>query len=79
MLLAANFWFDTLAPHTTATEHINFLWGLLHGLLVVPNFVYSLFNDRVTIYQAGNDGVWYNLGFLLGIGAFAGGAARTSN
>lgn len=25
MLLAANFWFDTLAPHTTATEHINFL------------------------------------------------------
>lgn len=48
-------------------------------MLVVPNFVYSLFNDRVTIYQAGNDGVWYNLGFLLGIGAFAGGAARASN
>jgi uncharacterized membrane protein len=49
-----------------------FLSGLWHGLLITLFFIISLFNDRVGIYEANNNGGWYNLGFLIGIGAFAG-------
>ena len=75
MLIATGYWYTTLAPHLAATSHTTFLWGLLHGALAVPNFIYSLFNHKVTIYQVPNDGLGYNIGFLLGIGAVFGGGA----
>jgi hypothetical protein len=77
MLAAANFWYTTLAPHVTATGHNTFLWGWLHGILVMPNFIYSLFNNHVTIYQSPNNGFGYNIGFLIGAGIFFGGSGRS--
>lgn len=77
MLVAANFWYTTLAPHVTATDHNTFLWGALHGLLLLPNFVYCLFNNSVTIYQAPNTGAGYNFGFLLGVLLFFGGSGTS--
>lgn len=49
----------------------NFFWGFLHGIFAVPDFIYSLFNENIAIYQAGNGTSWYDLGFLIGIGALA--------
>lgn len=49
--------------------------GVGHGLIAPIAFVVSLFKD-VRIYAFPNSGVWYDLGFLLGIGVWGGGAAR---
>ena len=78
MLVAASFWYTTLAPHVTATGHNTFLWGFLHGTLVTLNFIYSLFNNHVTIYQSPNSGFGYNFGFLIGSGIFFGTSSRSA-
>lgn len=75
MLVAASWWYTNLAPHLSPTDHINVLWGLVHGALVFPNLIYSLFNDSVTIYQAPNGGVGYNIGFVVGMLLIYGGTA----
>jgi hypothetical protein len=49
--------------------------GLGHGLVAPLAFVVSLFRD-VRIYAFPNAGLWYDFGFLLGIAAWGGGAAR---
>jgi hypothetical protein len=36
------------------------------------------FDNNITIYQAGNDGFWYNLGYILGLSIALGGGARAS-
>lgn len=51
--------------------------GLGHGLVAPIALVVSLFED-VRIYAYPNAGVRYDLGFLLGVLAWGGGAARRS-
>jgi hypothetical protein len=69
---------NTAIAHTYPTGHTNFWFGFLHGYFAVPSFIVSWFTHDVTIYQSPNDGFWYNLGFLLGIGALAS-SARSSD
>ncbi len=52
-----------------------FLMGLWHGFIALFSFVASLFLDGISVYEVHNNGGWYNFGFLLGVGAFSGGAA----
>jgi hypothetical protein len=52
--------------------------GLWHGMIVVITFVISLFNRNVHIYEVHNNGVWYNLGFVLGAMISLGGGGRGS-
>jgi len=48
-------------------ENRTFFPGILHGFTVPFNFMWQLFtDDPVTIYQAPNNGGWYNFGWLLG-------------
>lgn len=47
-----------------------FLGGLWHGFIAVITFIISLFNAKVTIWETNNNGRWYDLGFLIGVGAF---------
>jgi len=57
----------------TAENPAGFFWGFWHGLIVIISFVIGLFTGgEYTIYEAFNNGWRYNLGFLLGIGAFGG-------
>ena len=49
-----------------------FLYGLLHGFILLFSFVASLFTDY-EIYAFPNSGGWYNFGFLLGVMMFFGG------
>ncbi len=57
--------------------------GLWQGLIIYLSFIASWFDNNIVLYQANNDGFWYNFGYLIGawiaIGAFAGGSrARAS-
>lgn len=42
--------------------------GLWHGIILVPAFIISFFNNSVGIYEAVNTGWPYNLGFIIGTG-----------
>jgi hypothetical protein len=49
-----------------------FWGGLWHGIIAPITFIVSLFVDGVSIYETNNNGRWYEFGFMLGIGAYAG-------
>ncbi|WP_265523031.1 hypothetical protein [Oerskovia flava] len=50
-----------------------FWLGLWQGIILPFTFVVSLFTDDVTIYEVHNNGNWYDVGFVLGLGVFVGG------
>jgi len=52
--------------------------GLWHGLIVPITFVVSLLNPGVRIYEPNNSGLWYDLGFLIGISGTFGGGGSTA-
>lgn len=49
-----------------------FLIGLWHGIIAPITFLVSLFAPGMSIYETNNNGRWYEFGFMLGIGAYAG-------
>jgi hypothetical protein len=58
-------------------EPAGFWLGLWHGAIVLLSFFVSLFNDDVVIYAIKNTGHFYDLGFVLGLGAFGGSVSTT--
>lgn len=64
---------------TEEGEVAGFWQGLWHGIISPIAFIVSLFSDSVNIYEAHNNGGWYNLGFMFGasmvLGGSGGGAA----
>ncbi|MCL5795532.1 MAG: hypothetical protein M1338_04195 [Patescibacteria group bacterium] len=46
-----------------------FWLGYWHGLIILYAFVASLFSNTIGIYEVHNNGVWYNLGYLLSLGS----------
>lgn len=79
-ILAAAFigiflWYaNTAIPRTYSTDYTSFWWGLVHGIMIMPTFLWSLFAKDVTIYQAPNVGNWYNFGYFIGISMVLGGS-----
>lgn len=59
-------------PNETG-EVAGFWRGLWHGLIAPFSFVASLFKDNVGVYEAHNNGKWYNFGFILGLTITLGG------
>jgi hypothetical protein len=55
------------------TQPAGFWGGLWHGMIAPITFLVSLLADGVSIYETHNNGRWYEFGFMLGIGAYAGG------
>ena len=53
-----------------------FFMGLWHGFISLFTFIISLFSDNIGIYEANNNGGWYNFGFILGISIFYGGSSK---
>ena len=61
-------------PMRVDTPDVAGFWsGLWDGFIAWFSLVASLFGYEGNIYEVANNGGWYNFGFLLGIGAFAGG------
>ncbi len=52
-----------------------FWWGALHGLIAPFSLIGSFFDPSVRIYATPNTGWWYDLGFVIGVGALFGGGA----
>jgi hypothetical protein len=50
-----------------------FFSGFWHGLIVWFAFFFTLFTDSVSIYDANNNGGWYDFGYLLGLSCSLGG------
>ena len=46
---------------------LSFWEGIAHGYVVIFSFLFSLFQDDVSIYALYNNGNEYNTGFALGI------------
>lgn len=54
-----------------AGEHTYGFWGgVWHGMIAQFDFVGSLIWDDVAVYAVNNNGAWYNLGFVGGLGFF---------
>jgi hypothetical protein len=53
-------------------EPAGFWGGLWHGIIAPIIFIVSLLANGVSIYETNNNGRWYEFGFMLGIGAYAG-------
>lgn len=51
---------------------VGFLHGVWHGFILTFAWIASLFDDSVAIYAIYNDGGWYDFGFIVGAGNFAG-------
>lgn len=56
------------ATQVGASHSAGFWFGVWHGMICPIAFIVSLFNKNVGIYEVHNNGAWYNLGFILGIG-----------
>lgn len=71
---------ELVSPRTATSNSAGFWQGLWHGIISPVTFVISLFTRSVEMYEAHNNGGWYNFGFLLGasiiLGGGAGGASR---
>ena len=55
-----------------------FWLGLWHGIIAPITFIISIFRSDVRFYEVHNNGIWYNLGFVLGAGILLGGGSRAS-
>ena len=44
-----------------------FWYGLWHGIIFPVAFIISLFNKNVHFYEAHNNGLWYNIGYVIGL------------
>ena len=58
-------------------EKAGFLLGLWHGFIAPVGFIIGLFSDA-RVYAVPNSGLWYDLGFMLGIGGFSSGIFASS-
>ena len=63
----------------TMSEHgvvAGFWLGLWQGFIAPFVFVVSLFKSNLGIYEAHNNGAWYNFGYLFGLACFFGGGGN---
>lgn len=61
-------------PPPMVPDAPGFFSGIIHGLAAPFALLVGIFTD-VRIYSFPNSGGWYDFGFLLGLGAWGGGAA----
>lgn len=54
----------------TKMHPVGFWYGLWHGMIAPISWLFSLFSDNISMYAIYNNGGWYNLGFLFGIGTW---------
>ena len=62
-------------PINTAYDPPGFFMGIIHGLIAPFALIIGFFSD-VRVYAFPNSGWWYDLGFMIGIGSWAGATAN---
>ena len=75
-------WFWVAGPNSKfklpGAKPAGFWVGLWHGIIAPLIFLIGLFTTKVKVYETNNNGRWYDFGFLLGIGAFAGSSKKAT-
>jgi hypothetical protein len=61
-------------PVALCSDPSGFLAGLWHGWILFFSLIGSLIDPTVAIYAPCNTGKAYDIGYLLGVGVFTGGA-----
>jgi hypothetical protein len=56
-------------------EVVGFWRGIWHGFIAPFTFIISLFSKTVGVYEAHNNGGWYNFGFIIGLSIIFGGSS----
>jgi hypothetical protein len=74
-LLLAGCAHQPLASEVAAYEPPGFFSGFWHGFIAPMALIGHLFDESIRVYAFPNSGGWYDLGYILGIGALGGGAA----
>ncbi len=70
---------NEMANMTNQEGQVAGFWlGLWHGFISPVTFIISLFNHNVGIYEAYNNGGWYNFGFMMGVAIIFGGGGNRS-
>lgn len=64
-------------PSPPVVEPPGFLMGLVHGFIIIFSLVGSIFTD-VRIYAYPNSGLWYDVGFFIGVMFVLGGGGASS-
>lgn len=64
---------------TNGPDAPGFWWGIWHGLISPITFLLKVFGFGIDVYAKTNCGAWYDFGFLLGCGAFAGGSSSAAS
>ena len=72
MSVVATWWwyYENIAPHDRPFPHVNWGWGFVHGLFVLPNLIYELFDHKATFAQFPNTGAEYDWGWGFGLALF---------
>jgi hypothetical protein len=86
LLVLMALWLGACAPGPNPLEDVaregggvaGFWLGLWHGIIAPITFIISIFRPDVRIYEVHNNGLWYNLGFVLGAGILLGGSSSAS-
>ena len=63
----------TVGVATAGGDLDGFWLGAWHGIIAPITFIFSLFTDKVNVYEIHNNGNWYDFGFVLGAGILFGG------
>ncbi len=66
------------SKYAHGAEPAGFWAGLWHGLIVPITFLVSLLDPGVRIYEPNNSGLWYDLGFIIGVSGTFGGGGSTA-
>ncbi len=66
-----------LASEAAAYDPPGFFSGFWHGLIAPLALIGHLFDETIRVYAFPNSGGWYDLGYILGIGALGSGAAAS--
>lgn len=69
----------TLHPQSVSEQGPGFWSGLWHGMILPFAFIGRLFTDTIAIYEAPNNGGWYDFGFMLGLIAWGRAGAEVAS
>jgi len=75
IVLLSILFFETYPPYyiyyiETNEPPSNFIDGVLDGFLFTYNSIVMLFKSGVNVYDVHNNGIYYNLGYVLGNAGF---------
>jgi hypothetical protein len=78
ILLFCLFALFSCAPAGNTTKEYGFVYGILHGFVFIFALIGKLFKVHYGLYAENNTGLFYWLGFILGLVILLGGGGRAA-